>query len=249
MANQKVFVATDEAKGQAKQLRLFALLAWIIAIGTEIFAVLKLIHNETLTWLIVAIVAILVLSLVGTFLWKKANRLDPASEKDKFRFFVQNQLGAIMAVLAFLPLVVLIFTNKDLDKKSKGIAGVVAVIALIAASIFGIDFNPPSVEKYTEQINAQTDIIKNINNGVDHVYWTPAGNKMHLYEDCQYLKNKEIGQGTVKEAWEARKIGDNEVCKVCLKRAEKDHGVTLDQTEQNEIAQESTQEAPADVAE
>lgn len=103
MPEQKVFVASEESKAKAKQLRLFAILAWIVAIGGEIFAILKLIHNETMVWLIVAIVAILILSVVGSILWKKANRLDPASEKDKVRFFIQNQLGAIIAVLAFLP--------------------------------------------------------------------------------------------------------------------------------------------------
>ena len=112
MSDQKVFKASAESKGKAKQLRLFALLAWTIAIAGEVFAILKLINNEKLTWLIVAIVVILVLAITGSMLWKKANRLDPASEKDKIRFFVQNQLGAIMAVLAFLPLVILVFTNK-----------------------------------------------------------------------------------------------------------------------------------------
>ncbi len=224
MTEQKQFVATDEAKGKAKQLRLFAFLAWLIAIAGEIFTILKLISNETMVWLIVAIVVILALAVTGSLLWKKANRLDPASEKDKFKFFVQSQLGAIMAVLAFLPLVILIFTNKDLDGKTKGIAGGIAVVALLVAGIFGIDFNPPSVEKYTQQINEQTEVIKNLNNGVDYVYWTTKGNKYHLYEDCQHIRGREIAGGTVKEAWEERKIGDSELCLTCRKRAEKGSG-------------------------
>jgi nitrogen fixation/metabolism regulation signal transduction histidine kinase len=129
MAEQKVFVASEESKAKAKQLRLFAILAWVVAIAGEIFAIFKLIHNETLVWLIVAIVVILILAVTGSMLWKKANRLDPASEKDKAKFFIQNQLGAILGVLAFLPLVIAIFMNKDVDKKTKGIAGVIAVIA------------------------------------------------------------------------------------------------------------------------
>src|SRR5699024_8311290 len=120
--------------------------------------------DETLLWLIGAIVLILGLSITGSVLWKKANKLDPASEKQKVKFFIQNQLGAIMAVLAFLPLVIFIFTNKNIDGKTKGIAGTVAVIALLAAGIFGIDFNPPSVEKYTEQINAQTEEVQQLTN-------------------------------------------------------------------------------------
>ncbi len=221
MTEQKQFVATDEAKGQAKQLRLFAMLAWIVAIAGEVFAILKLLHNDMLTWLIVAIVGILALSVVGSILWKKANRLDPASEKDKTRFFIQNQLGAIMGVLSFLPLVILIFTNKDLDKKTKGIAGAVGIVALLIAGITGVDFNPPSIEKYTEKMNEQTAVLKDLNNGVDLVYWTNQGEKYHIFEDCQHIKNREIHSGTVEDAFKARKIGDNELCKTCMARAEK----------------------------
>src|SRR5690554_3068039 len=128
-------------------------------------------------WLIVVIVVILALAITGSTLWKKANRLDPASEKDKVRFFVQNQLGAIMGVLAFLPLVIFIFLNKDIDGKTKGIAGSIAVVALIIAGISGADFNPPSIEKYTEEINEQTNTIKELNYDNDNVFWSRAGNK------------------------------------------------------------------------
>ncbi len=218
MSEQKVFQASAESKGKAKQLRLFAFLAWIIAISAEIFAIFKLISNETLVWLIVVIVGILALAITGSMLWKKANRLDPASEKDKVKFFVQNQLGAIMGVLAFLPLVILIFMNKDTDKKTKGIAGAVAVVALLIAGIAGIDFNSPSIEQYTKEINEQTSVIKNLNYDNDNVYWTRAGNKYHIFEDCQHIKGRdEITNGTVKESWE--KKGISELCKTCEKRA------------------------------
>lgn len=225
MAEQKIFEASPEAKGKAKQLRLFAFLAWIIAIAGEVFAIMKLIHNETLTWLIVAIAVILILAITGSLLWKKANRLDPTSEKNKARFFVQNQLGAIMSVLAFLPLVIFIFTNKNLDGKTKGIAGAIGIVALLIAGITGIDFNAPSIEKYTKEINAQTDSLKHINMGTDLVYWTKEGNKYHIYEDCYHIKNRpEISSGTVKQAWESK--GISELCLTCKKRAMKEHNLT-----------------------
>ncbi len=240
MSEQKVFVASPEAKGKAKQLRLFAMLAWIIAIAGQVFAILKLIHNETMVWLIVAIVVILALAITASLLWKKANKLDPASEKDKVRFFIQNQLGAIMGVLSFLPLVILIFTNKDLNGKTKGIAGSIAVIAMLAAGITGIDFNPPSVEQYTKEINEQTEALNKLN-VPNSVYWTSAGNKYHLEEDCQHIKGREsISNGTVKESWE--KKGISELCKTCEKNAAKASNTSESVQEVIESVEETVKE-------
>lgn len=226
MSDQKVFEASPEAKGKAKQLRLFAFLAWIVAIAGQIFAILKLISNETLVWLIVVIVAILALSITGSMLWKKANKLDPASEKNKFKFFVQNQLGAIMGVLAFLPLVILIFMNKDVDGKTKGIAGSVAVVALLIAGISGVDFAPPSVEQYTKEINEQTSTVKELNFDNDNVYWTSkAGTRNHIFEDCQHIKGRDgIVNGTVEESFKQK--GISELCKTCEQRAIKERDIT-----------------------
>jgi len=242
MTDQKQFVASDEAKSKAGQFRLFAILAWLIAIAGEVFAILKLIHDSTMVWLIVAIVVILILAIVGNLLWKKANRLDPASEADKVSFFFKSQLGAIMSVLAFLPLVIFIFTNKEASGKTKGIAGAVAIVALLVAGITGIDFNPPSIEKYTEQINAQTDSLKQLTNGVDHVYWTAkAGNKYHIYKDCQHIKNREISEGTVKQAWESRHIENGELCKTCEDRAKKEKGGGILETVKDAVMPDSVQ--------
>lgn len=219
MTEKKIFEASPEAKGKAKQLRLFAMLAWIVAMAGQVFAILKLISDETMIWLIVAIVVILILAITGSTLWKKANKLDPASEKDKTRFFIQNQLGAIMGVLAFLPLVILIFTNKDISGKTKGIAGSIAAIAMVAAGITGVDFNPSSIEKYTEEINQQTEAAKSLNIDSDNVYWSKAGNKYHAFDDCQYIKGKALSSGSIKDSWEQK--GISELCKVCKKKAAK----------------------------
>lgn len=227
MSEQKVFKASAESKGKAKQLRFFALLAWIIAIAGEVFAIFKLISNETLVWLIIAIVAILILAITGSMLWKKANRLDPASKKDKVRFFIQNQLGAIISVLAFLPLVILIFINKDVDGKTKGIAGSIAVVALLIAGISGADFSPPSIEQYTKDINEQTNTLKQLNFDNDNVYWTKTGNKYHIFEDCQHIKGRdEINNGTVKQSWDEK--GISELCKTCENRAIRERDIKLE---------------------
>ncbi|MEE9374073.1 MAG: hypothetical protein V3V00_13560 [Saprospiraceae bacterium] len=220
MSEQKSFVASPEAKSKALKLRIFAFVSWLAAMGGQAYAIFNLISDEMMMWLIGAIIAILILAITGSWLWKKANRLDPASEKDTIRFFVQNQLGAIMGVLAFLPLVVLIFTNKKISGKTKGIAGSIAAVAMVAAGITGADFNPPSVEKYTEEINQQTTELKELTQANDHVYWSSAGNKYHIDEDCYHIKNRDLSSGTVKESWEQK--GISELCKTCKKRALKE---------------------------
>ncbi len=144
---QRTFVPGADGKAKAKPLRIYSILLWIAAIGCEVGAlfVLRSVPVST-AWLIGLIAADLVLVILGSLLWKKANRFDPASEKDRVRFFVQNQLGTIISVIAFLPLVVMIFTNKNMDGKQKGIVGAIAVVALIIAGVTSYDFNPPSVE-------------------------------------------------------------------------------------------------------
>jgi len=86
MSDQNTFVASEEAKGQALKLRIFAFLAWIAAMGGQVYAIFNLISNDKLMWLIGAIVVIFILAFTGSTLWKKANRLDPASEKNPTRF-------------------------------------------------------------------------------------------------------------------------------------------------------------------
>jgi hypothetical protein len=216
----KPFVAAPESKAKAKQFRIFAILSWIVAIGLEVGAILMLkkVPINT-TWLIALIVADLIFAVIGNLLWKKANRFDPASEKEPFRFFVQNQLGAIIAVIAFLPLVILIFTNKDLKGKQKGLVGAVGVIALLIAGFTGIDFNPPSVEEYA----AQTAQVEQLT-GQNHVFWTKSGTKYHLFSDCQHIntrKTNEIFEGTVAKARELKNI--SELCKTCEDRWKKEH--------------------------
>lgn len=219
----RTFVASDESKAKARTFRIIAIISWILAIGFEVWAIMLLQKapvNTTL--LIIMIVADLIFAVTGSLLWKKSNRLDPASNKEKVKFFIQNQLGLIISLIAFLPLVILIFTNKNLDKKQKGLVGAVAVVALVIASVLGIDFNPPSIEQYTEQ----TEQVKALNNGINNVYWTKSGHSYHLYQDCSYIntdRTDEIFEGTVAKARELKNITD--LCDRCANRAKKEQGL------------------------
>jgi hypothetical protein len=219
----KPFVSSDESKAKAGTFRLIAIISWIVAIGFEVWAILLLRKPPiNTTWLIVLIAVELIFVVIGSLLWKKSNRLDPASEKDKVKFFIQSQLGLIISIIAFLPLVILIFTNKNMSGKQKGIIGSVAVVALLIAGITGIDFNPPSQEQYQEQ----TEQVKTLNDGVNQVFWTKSGKSYHLFQDCSYIntaRTDEIFQGTVAQARELKNITD--LCDRCAHRAEKAKGL------------------------
>lgn len=166
----KAWAASEGQKGSAKRLRIFAWLAWIVAIGGEIAGVYFLKQhkfdvgsgsaNGNLPLLIGLLVGIAVFAIAGSMLWKAANKHDPASKADGFKFFVQNQLGAIMTLIAFLPLLALILMDKDMDPKNKQIAGGIGAALAVLATVMGVNFKPPSVEQYTEDMNACATQIK-----------------------------------------------------------------------------------------
>jgi hypothetical protein len=153
----KEWRATQGQKSAATRLRIFAAICWVIAIGTEIAGVVLLRQHKfdhgNLPLLIGLLVVIAVFAIGGSLMWKAANKHDPARASDTARFFFQNQLGAIITVIAFLPLIVLIFMDKDMDPKNKKIAGGIGVVLAAVATFIGVDFNPPSVEQYTQDMN------------------------------------------------------------------------------------------------
>lgn len=222
--NQKVWKPTEEAKGKATQLRMFAGLLWLGAIVAQVTAIILLLKNSPniMAWVIGLIVVDLALAIFGSILWKKSNRLDPASEKNKFIFFMQSQLGLVVAIIAFLPLIIVILTNKNIDGKQKAILGSIAGVAMAIAGIFGTDFNPPSVEKYTEETNMVEALT-----GTNNVFYTKGGGKYHVYEDCYTIKNSERLNGTVAEAHAGvANRSDFDLCEICKNKKMKEEGLT-----------------------
>jgi hypothetical protein len=192
---------TPAAKGKATTFRVIAAILWILAIGTEAFAIFYVLRQTpvNLVLLIILLVVIGALAIGGSLLWKRANLFDPARRSDKVRFFVQNQLGAIITVIAFLPLIILIFTNKNMDGKQKGIAGVIAIVLLLVAGYFGLSLNPPSVEQYTAETQTVVELT-----GQNLVYWTKSGEVYHLCEEASAVnldsQDNTIYSGTVADA-------------------------------------------------
>lgn len=192
---------TPEAKGKATKYRVIAIVLWLIAIAAEAWAIFWVLDQTdvNMVLLIGAIVVIGALSIIGSVLWKKANRADPAKRSEPFRFWVQNQLGAIIAVVAFLPLILMIFLNKNLDKNEKNIAGTIAIVVAAIAVFFGISLNSPSAEQYTQETARVVAIT-----GADLVFWTSQGSVYHLCEAVSPLhlesSDPTIFSGTVGDA-------------------------------------------------
>lgn len=198
--------------GNATGLRIGAVALWLVAIALEVVAVLMLNGKINLTFMptlwqiIVVLVLDLVCVIIGAQLWKKANHIKPASEKNKFLFWLWNNMGVIACAVAFIPFVILTLINKEADKKTKAIATVVAIIALLIGGVASYDFNPVSEEQQQAAIAA----ISN------DVYWSPFGKVYHTHDDCQALNQSDsLTYGTVEQA-----IADNRtrLCAFCAKK-------------------------------
>ena len=105
-AAHSVSAGFKHPSGSATGLRFFAILLWILAFSAAIMAVLTI--NQTiytadhfLTWLFVALGIDLVFVIIASALWKKSNRIAPASSRNKLKFWLWNNLGVIASVICF----------------------------------------------------------------------------------------------------------------------------------------------------
>ena len=198
-------------------LRIGAIVLWLAAIGFEVLALLVAIEKFAPKFLdkmplLVPVIVLLVLDLVcliiGSQLWKKANHINPVSEKNKLKFWLWNNLGVIVAVLAFVPFIVILATNKDADPKVKKVGAIVAVVALLIGGASSIDYNPVSKEQKEAAMEAITTTV----------YWTNtrSGKAYHTHDDCQTLnQTDELVAGTVEQAIAANRV---KLCYFCAKR-------------------------------
>ena len=224
--------ASDSAKSGATTKRVIAIILWALAIileGVGIWYLLTQLRGtnvdgepntgfipaDYLMWALIGLLVVIgILTIIGSQLWKAANQADPASRQETVKFFVQNQLGAIIPLIAFVPIIILVLLNKNLDSKTKGIAGAVGAVVLVVAVLLGIEWNPASQEANTEeviegeianegQIDEYTAIVTELTGG-DQVAWTPAGKVYHLCSDVSAVNQQsaanEIVVGTVAEA-------------------------------------------------
>ena len=222
-----------EEKSKAITLRIVSAILWVLAIGCEVLAMLVILkalrmpgaEKMRIWWIIIFLVADAILCIIAGFLWKKAAHLAPFKKNNKFVFFILTQLGMIMAAVCFLPVIILVLASKEdkLDKKSKIIVTIVAVVLLLITGLLGFDFNPIDADTKAAAENQLGDYKK--------VYWTRFGHKYHLYEDCQAIKNstdvsysegEEIDGEFVPAVRVAMDNGCTGLCAFCARDAEKE---------------------------
>ncbi len=199
--------------GNPTPLRIGAVVLWVAAFVFEILAVLIVLGKltlpffSTLAQLIILLVADLICVIIGSQLWKKANHIDPISKQNKAKFWLWNNMGVIACVIAFVPIIIIMLTNKNLDKRTKVIATIVAIVALLIGGVASYDFNPVSKEDLQ---TAQTVL------GDTTVYWAPFGRVYHTHEDCQALNRSDtLTFGTVDQAVAANRT---RLCSFCARR-------------------------------
>ena len=205
-----------EPKERATSKRIIAVCLWLVGIFLEVVGILRL--KGTINWfsglsettfLIICLVLDAIAVIIGSQFWKKANHIDPASEKNATKFWIQNNLGSIISVIAFLPIIILVFTDKDMDKKNKTIVGVVGIILLLIAGVSSYDFNPVS----SEQLQRAEQEVLNVSPS-GKVYWAPNSKKYHVDPDCpSFSRSETIIEGTVKDAYEN---GLTDPCRRCI---------------------------------
>ena len=206
---EKVSYTKEARHERATGKRIIAIVFWVLAIACEVVFFLTLnktiyIKNYQLYVQIGALVLDLIFVIIGSQFWKRANDVDPASEENKFKFWLWNQMGLIVACIAFFPLVILLLNNKELDAKTKKIATAVAAVCMLIAGLASYDWNPISAE--------QRDAMDVQYEGTT-VYFTTFGKKYHIDPNCPTIINSStVYEGTIDEAIDA---GRTAPCKVC----------------------------------
>lgn len=227
-SSKKVAAKVDKKK--AGGLRFGAIVFWVLGLAAEVVAILMLngylyfgesYAANKMYWIIGVLALDLIMVIIGSQFWKNANHYDPVSKNDSgVKKFFQNQLGLVVAIIAFMPIIILLLRDKELDGNAKKIVTVVAIVALVIASLLSVDFNAPTLEEMEEQAKAA-----GVADGAT-VYWTAYGKSYHFLDNddatadgvemCSSLSrtvDENLYSGTLEEAFAANRY---DPCNFCV---------------------------------
>jgi hypothetical protein len=215
----EVKIKNVEATGEVGNKRIVAIVLWVVAIIFEALAFMNVMQDspiygklpgfDPLVWMIIFLALDLICIIIAGQLWKKANHIDPPSEKNAFEFFIKSQLGAILSIIAFVPFIILTLLDQNADKRTKTIAVAVAAVMMLVGGGTSADFNPVS----SEDLQAMQQNAIELGDGT--VYWTKSGKVYHLNPNCHHIINSEtIYSGDAAAAYEH---GLTRPCKDCAK--------------------------------
>ena len=225
--------AAPVKSGNATGLRIAAVLFWVVAIAFEVLAVAFIFEKvailskvNPLYKIIGTLVLDMIFVIIGAQFWKKANHIDPASQKNAVKFWLWNNMGVFVAAIAFIPFIILLLTNKEADKKTKVVGTVVAAIFLAISGLANYDWNPVSAEAVAAANAGQV------------VYWTEHGKKFHIYQECGHLDRSEtLYTGTAEEAISN---GRGTICKTCERKLAAEKPELIEAAEAAQEAVEAT---------
>ena len=138
-----------ERAGNALPFRIGAAVLWVVGIALEVAAIL--VANSTLYlpklpaagWVVIFLAIDLIAVVAGSQLWKRANHLAPASKENKLAYWVQTELGVIVAVIAFAPMIVFAFL-KARDAGSRKERSLWALLFAVC-TFFGAQIRFPTI--------------------------------------------------------------------------------------------------------
>lgn len=219
---KKASPAKPEVKGNSKTLRAVAIILWVLAIGAEALAIWLFNRSifliEGKEWQLYAVLGLdALLVIVGAQLWKRANRIKPSPSKSKFVKMIWDQMGVIVAFLAFIPFgIIYILRAKELPKKTRTVLAVVLAVLFAGTVGASADYNPVSPEEAEEKAAAVEEQLAEEGYEYDGmVYWTTYGKSYHLSRDCHTLgrtTEENLHYTTLEEAFEA---GRTDPCDFC----------------------------------
>lgn len=131
--NARKETVTETKTGTGTGLRIVAIVLWLLAFALELTsAVLFSKPSEggfyPIGYAVSALVLDLGILIIGSVLWKKANRKNPATKTDK-NFWFNNQFNRIMSSLSFAPFFILVVFNPSTDRKGKWLSLLAGIIS------------------------------------------------------------------------------------------------------------------------